>query len=385
SVLGLWLLLMVGGVLFASFHMGSRVRGGARVPGMTDFDTVSLVLSRGVVTGVVLFAACSVAIGLVYRDRRRVAAAAVVVVAAVGIDLIVAAWSWDYLGWMPVLQRCEAQVDPRYTAVLTKATTSGRSTIDDVTYRQVFASIKWAGLTPENVCVIYRAEGDVVWSDGAKTHQGYEFPSASGYDLTSGLKALGVAAPKISRHYQQDSGVTLVQLKETEMARLKRAPAEWRGRLSAVVGRMEPEFRLRLKAGGSIQRGATQVSIAELEFDRDQVKLKIHERRPDLPKWTWGGMQPGAFAGKAPQMYALINMRRSETLLPSGGGGGGGSNDGFLSFNQSQVAFSGSDRGPSFNQKEWVEWLGEAELVRFRFVEEHRIAVDAQVPITYSP
>lgn len=384
SVLGLWLLLMVGGVLFSSLYIG-RVRGGVGVPGTAEFDAVSLMLSRGVVAGVVLLAACSIAIGLVYRERRRVAAAATVIVAAAGMKLTVAAWSWDYLGWMPVLQRCEAQVDSRYTGVLTNATTSGRSTIDDVTYRQVFASIKWSGLTPENVCVIYRAEGDVVWPDGGKTQQGYAFPSASGYDLTGGLKALGVAAPRISRYHQRDSGVTLVQLNETDMARLKRAPAEWRGRLSAAIGKLEPEFRVPLRAGGSIKRGATQVSIAELEFDRDQVKLKIQERRPDLPKWTLGGMQPGAFGGWAPQMYALINTHRNEALLSSGGGGGGGSNDGFLSFRKSQVSFSSSDRGPSFNREEWVEWLGEAELVRFRFVEERRVAVDAQVPITYSP
>jgi len=127
--------------------------------------------------------------------------------------------------------------------------------------------------------------------------------------------------------------------------------------------------------------------VTEVALDRDDLRVKLLTRRPDLPKWKLGSLQGGVFTGWLPQSYALINVRREEAVVATGGGGGSSTNDGFFNLSRNEVNFSNAQglRTKSYNTAEWTEWLKEAELVKFRFVETRRVFVEVRVPLTYRP
>ena len=385
SMLGVWLAMIAGSVLMSRYLMISSMSRRADVSTDIGYSAASMELSRILPAGALLIVACGVAVAWVYRDRRRLAAAAALVVALVAAKAVAGVWQWDYLSWVPALQRLEARADPRYTVEVVRSNTLGRATLDDVRYRQVSTSLKWSGLNEDQVAVVYRVAGTMVLADGTEMPQTQKPSWGNACDLTGGLKALGVAPPGVIRFPSMHSGVTLAQIKEEDFARLKQAPAEWRGRIWVKIGKMEPEFRVPVKQGARFDQGADLTAISEVSMEGDRLRLKIHERHADVPRWKFAGLQSEPVAAWMPQSYALINLPRKESSLSNGGGGGGGTNDGLFSFRRSEVEFSRSDLEPQVKPDGWANWLSDAELVRFRFVEERRVVVDVVVPVAYSP
>lgn len=387
TILGLGLVLILAQVFLMRVAVMHVMRSsGAIAPAVIEFEPASLELSRMVIAVVVLLVACGTAVLWVYRERRRAVAALLLVAGIVGMKVTTSFWPLDFLNRVSVLSRSEARADARYAATIVQTKSSGRATVNDVSYRQVFATMKWSGLGADEVCVPYRVEGRVVWPDGVELADNRgevrEFPNYS--DLMAALKSLGVDQVPRSPFQGEGNGVTLARLLEADYARLKQAPAEWRGRISVMVGRLEPEWRVPLKVGAQSEQGAARFTVTEVNLDRDQLKLKVHERRPDLPKWKLAAFQGGRFTGWLPQSYALINESRKEAVMANGGGSSSGTNDGFFSFIRTGVYFPGTQGRKEYGSVDRDEWLGGAELIRFRFVEERRVFVDARVPLTYT-
>lgn len=371
--------------LLLGFFMQLAAGPGPRAATATraTFESASLAATRTGLAAGCLLAGCGIAVWLVYRSRRRTIAALLLVAGIAGVNATTSFWTVDFLGWVPALSRSEPRMDERYQAVVTQTQSSGRSIINGVSHRSVFATMKWSGLAPGEVCVPYRVEGRVVWPDGVELVQNHEERLATTCDLAAALKALGMKSGTRSPFLGEGDGVMLAELLETDYDKLKRAPAEWRGRISVRVGRVEPEARVPLRPGVLIEQGATRITVAELNMDRDQLRVKIQIRQPDLPKWVRERRRNGVLPPWQSASYALINERRSEAAMANGGGGGDSTNDGFLSVSRREVNFVGMQGGREYGPVAWVEWLKEAELVKFRFIEERRVIVDARVPLTY--
>ncbi|MFA6960328.1 MAG: hypothetical protein WC205_06235 [Opitutaceae bacterium] len=343
---------------------------------VATFVPASLVVTRTVVSVGLLLAGCGLAIWLVYRSRRRTMAAVVLAVGLAGMKLTASLWPWDGLGWVSVLKDKEPRADAGYVVTLAQAEASGRSSSNGVDYRLLNATFEESGLQPAEITCPYRFEGRVVWADGKESLQNREGPISPAYDVATVLRStFGVEEVPRSRYVRSGlATVTLAQLRDTEVDKLRQSPAEWRGRIASAVGRIAVKAKVSLRAGASAEEGAYRLVITEVVIGRDELEVKLTERRADF----------GDFITWQPEAFALINVRRKEALLETGGGSGGGMSGGLFKYSRSNIRFSTELKSRKLTPAELADWLKDAELVRFQFQEDRRVITEKMVvPLMY--
>ncbi|MFH1500228.1 MAG: hypothetical protein ABII82_20680 [Verrucomicrobiota bacterium] len=382
SILGLWLFGTAAQLVSSAAGWDSRHHGlGNEFVEVTRSMTPSLALSAHIIAWLLALAACTVAALWIYRERRRWPAAVMLCAAIIGAKTVASVWPWDYLMWAPPLKNEVAKSDPRYAADIKMIENLGRNSINGVVYRDLKATANWSGLAPREVALVYRTEGSVIWTDGTKTSQVQDLAPFNKDHLNPGLMTLGVARPRVPIAQSLLAELALARLREAEYAALGQGPAEWQGRISAMIGHMEPELRLPLQKR-SYQNGAVRIAITETEFAAERLVLKLYESRPDIPAGKLAATRLAQTMRNSTSSYALINHGRGEAILTSGGGGGSGATDGFLSTKRSELHFNAAELGRPFDADAWHTWLSEAELVRFRFIEHRRVAFDIRLPLS---
>jgi hypothetical protein len=99
-----------------------------------------------------------------------------------------------------------------------------------------------------------------------------------------------------------------------------------------------------------------------------------------MDSWKFGDLD----IGRSRAAFALVNSRRKEGMFSTNNEGGDRMRDGLFDFSWAKIQFSTDQTTTKLTPEEWSEWLKDAELVRFQFVEEKRVMTDELVvPLTY--
>lgn len=356
-----------------------------RSPGVTPepapvFESLSRQLSNTTVGLAVGVVAVVVALGLVYRDRRRALAVTVLAAGAAGLYGAGRFWPVDFLKALPAFERREARLQPRSEGAIKPVMTNSSWSANGVNYREMQASVSSADLDTDQLRLPYRVEGRVAWGDGAELVQTSEVRLAWPSDLGPALRAQGaVVAPKIGQEAPVEV-VTLVRLNDEEMERLQARSAKWEGRVFAADGRMELFARLAAKAGAEVSVGGYRLRMVQTGMRQGRLEVQITEREPSLPRWA-GDMSHRSNHVWNTNEFALINRRTKEAMLTVGGGNQGTSQDTFFLFRRSTLTFASTTTGRAIGADEWRAWLAEAELVKFRFREDRRVIIEGAVEL----
>jgi hypothetical protein len=348
------------------------------------YESVSLQWSQTLVMTMIVVAACGSAAAWVYARRDRWGAYGALGVGLAGAWAAGAFWTWDVLSEVPALKRLEASEDGRYQATVVRTGMESGSTINDVSFRHLDATLRWTGAKEGEVRATYLVEGSLTAADGRKIAQFDEVESAAGFDLSVPLREIGIERVQgLPFMPGEEEGVTLMRLRTGELQAFAGQEVTWRGQVSAKVGRLEIEARLPLKPGAVYQDGVYRFRVVDVETTNAELKVTCVERRSDAPTLVKRRNGRRVVSGVMPLMYALINPERGEAVLASGGGGGGGSSDGYFKYGRQTLHFGQRGDLAKRDKKEWAAWLRGAELVSFRFVEDRR--VKAEVSAVYRP
>lgn len=363
-------------LLFGVFTQLAAGRWGATET-VATFERASLVATRTVLASGFFLAACGLATWSVYRSRRRGMAAVVLVARLVAMKLMASLWPWDGLGWVAALTKKDPVADSRSVVELAQANSSGLRNVNGVDYHEFSAALKESSLLPGEIAWPFRVEGEVVWPDGTVSLQNREEALAPAYDFTAALHSIGIEGVPHMRYARgAETTIIVAQLRDAEFEKLRRTPAEWRGRIAFLVGRIDVKTRIPLMTGTRMDGGAYRLAVTNVVVERDALKVKLIERRADTRESVV----------RLPQRYALINARRKEAILATGAGGVRSMNGGLFEYSREEMQFSALSGPSKLTPEEWADWLNDAELVQFQFREERRVSTaETTMPLTYLP
>lgn len=345
-------------------------------------NSPSLEWSQTLVVSLLMAAACVWAAALVYGQRARSGAAGVLVLGVLGSVFVNAFWRVDLLNGVPALAQLEAREDGKYQAKVTRTMSDAEHIYNGVSYRQLSAVLEWTGVEGYDGYVSYQAEGRLKRSDGDEITQYYPSRTTGGYDLMRTLRRMGVERVLTkSAERKGEQGVTLMQLHGERWDAFKQGGAVWSGWVSAKMGRIEPEARVPVTSGAVYRKGSARFGINDVVVTDSELRLSLFDRRPDVPRFAATADAGHIMGGSDVDMYALVNLSKSEAILASGGGSRGRSEDGIFQYGRRSLIFRARAGKPGLERAEWEEWLRGAELVCFRFVEERRVKVPVSVPV----
>jgi hypothetical protein len=156
----------------------------------------------------------------------------------------------------------------------------------------------------------------------------------------------------------------------------------WQGRMYMALGRMEPIWRISTSKGATVWEEGIRVRVLEKNVS-DDTSVHVRFRIPAVISFSYDRIDSSfpLTSHSSPIVYAIVNRRTKQAVMSDGYGD---------AFTASAMIFTEAtihiprlrmEDGHPMPLAEWTQWVEEAELVAFRFVEESRGYVEVSAPL----